>query len=315
MGESAPLIDLVRRTNLLVSLSSLEGVDKVWRLGADAVTLDLRDVTTEALSQQARKWIRISIGFAAYGGAEVFIALGKNDVERHLEAGIWPGIAGIVLYDVNSAEDVGRWLPALESMEVNRGLGKGSLELIPVLESASGVWNVREIVKASRRVRQVLLDEGALCEDIGVVPQEEIDALVYARGRVVVESIAAGVQPLDLPHPVGTLSPKLTEEEIQEEGVRARNLGFKGALFSEQDWVAPLNASFGPTEEQVAYYTEVRRVFAEGVARGTAAVPFQGRMIDVPVDEWAKDVLRRADRCRERDRQKREAVEKGMAGG
>ena len=310
MAESAPLIDLVRRTNLMVSLSSLKGVDRVWRLGADAVTLDLRDVTTEALSQQARKWIRISIGFAAYGGAEVFIALGKDDVERHMEAGIWPGIAGIVLYEVDSAEDVGRWLPVLGSMEVNRGLGKGSLELIPVLESASGVWNVREIVKASDRVRQVVLDEGALCEDIRIVPQGEIDALVYARGRVVVEAIAAGVQPLDLPHPVSTLSPALSEGEIREEGVRTRNLGFKGGLFPEQDWVVPLNAAFSPTQEQVAYYTEVRRVFAEGVARGTAAVPFQGRMIDVPVDEWAKDVLRRADRCRQRDRQKQEAMEK-----
>ena len=306
------MIALVRRTNILVSLSSLEGVDRVWRLGADAVTLDLRDVTTEGLSQQARKWIRISIGFAAYGGAEVFIALGKEDVGRHLEAGVWPGIAGIVLYDVDSAEDVERLLPALESIEVNRGLGKGLLELIPVLESASGVWHVREIVKASDRIRQTVLDEGALCEDLGIVPQEEIDALVFARGRVVVEAIAAGVQPLDLPHPVSTLSPTLAEGQIREEGVKARNLGFKGALFSKQDWVAPLNTAFSPSEEQVAYYTEVRRVFAEGVARGTAAVPFQGRMIDVPVDEWAKDVLRRAGRCRERDRQKREAIEREM---
>ena len=310
MSEAASLLDLVRRTNLLVSLSSLKGVDRVWRLGADAVTLDLREVTTEALSQQARKWIRISIGFAAYGGAEVFIALGKDDVERHLEAGVWPGIAGIVLYDVDSAEDVARLLKVLGSMEVNRGLGKGSLELIPVLESAAGVWNVRGIVKANDRIRQVVLDETALCEDIGIVPQEGIDALVYAKGRVVVEAIAAGVQPLDLPHPVSTLSPTLSEDDIREEGVRARNLGFKGALFPQQDWVAPLNAAFSPTEEQVAYYMEVRRVFAEGVARGTAAVPFQGRMIDVPVGEWAKDVLRRADRCRERDRQKREAVER-----
>ena len=93
------------------------------------------------------------------------------------------------------------------------------------------MWRVREIVKASDRVRQVVLDEGALCEDLGIVPQEEIDALVYARGRVVVEAIAAGVQPLDLPHPVGTLSPALSEGRIREEGVRARNLGFKGAFF------------------------------------------------------------------------------------
>ena len=115
------VIDLVRRTNLLVSLKSVEGVDRVWRRGADAVTLDLRDVTTAALDQRARKWIRISIGFAAYGGAEVFIALGKDDVERHMEAAVWPGISGIVLYDVDSAEDVVRSLPLLESMEGNRG--------------------------------------------------------------------------------------------------------------------------------------------------------------------------------------------------
>lgn len=308
MAETVSLIDLVRRTNLVVSLKSVEGVDRVWRMGSDAVTLDLRGMTEEALGQKARKWIRISIGFAAYGGAEVFVGLGKEDVERHLEAAVWPGIAGIVLYDVGSVEDVGRLLGMLESQEVNRGLSRGSLEVLPVLESAAGVWNVREIVRASERVRQVALDERALCGDLGIRVQEEIDALVYARGRVVVEAVAAGVQPLGLPHPTSTLLPKLTEEEVVGEGVRARNLGFKGALVSEGDWVSPLNAAFSPTEEQVDYYTEVRQVFAEGVARGTAAVPFRGRMIDVPVDEWAKDVLRRAARCRERDRQKREAM-------
>ena len=310
MAEARPLIDLVRRTNLLVSLKSLEGVDKVWRVGSDAVTLDLRGMTSESLGQKARKWIRISIGFAAYGGAEVFVALGKDDVEGHLEASVWPGIAGVVLYCVDSAEDVGRLLPLLESMEANRGVGRGSLEVIPVLESAEGVWNVREIAAASERVRQVVLDERALCEDLGIVPREDIDALVYARGRVVVEAIAAGVQPLGLPHPTGTLLPRLSDEELMEEGVRARNLGFKGALFVEQEWVSGLNAAFSPSEEQVEYYSEVRRVFAEGVARGTAAVPFRGRMIDVPVDEWAKDVLLRAARCRERDGEKREAMER-----
>ncbi len=308
MVEAAPLIDLVRRTNLLVSLRSLEGVDRVWRLGADAVTLDLREMADDGLSQQARKWIRISIGFAAYGGAEVLVGVGKEDVDRRLEAGVWPGIAGVVLYDVDSAGDVERLLPLLESMEAYRGLSRGALEVIPVLGTAAGVWNVREIVDSSDRVRQTVLDEAALCEDMGIVPQADYDALVYARGRVVVEAIAAGVQPLDLPHPVSTLSPTLSEGEIREEGVRARNLGFKGALFPQQDWVGPLNAAFSPTGDQVSYYTEVRRVFAEGVARGTAAVPYQGRMIDVPVDEWAKDVLRRAVSCRERDRQKREAV-------
>ena len=121
MTEAESLIDLVRRTNLVVSLKSVAGVDRVWRMGADAVTLDLRGMRSEALGQKARKWIRISIGFAAYGGAEVFVALGKEEVERHLEAAVWPGIAGIMLYGVSSVEDVDRLLGLLESQEVNRG--------------------------------------------------------------------------------------------------------------------------------------------------------------------------------------------------
>ncbi len=304
------MIDLVRRTNLLVSLKTVEGVDRVWRCGADAVTLDLRDATTEALDQRARKWIRISIRFASFGGAEVFIALGRDEVEGHLEASVWPGISGLVAYDVDSLDALTQRLSALETLEGNRGIAKGSLEVIPVLESAAGVWNVREIVTSSHRVKQVALDESALCADLGISPQEEYDPLVYARGRVVVEAIAAGVQPLGLPHPLGTLAPELPKEAILEEGVRSKNLGFKGAIFAKEAWITPLNASFSPTPGEVDYYTEVRRVFAEGVALGTAAVPFRGRMLDVPVDEWAKVVLARAARCMARDHQKLQALER-----
>ena len=304
------MINLVRRTNLLVSLKTVEGVDRVWRCGADAVTLDLREVTSEALGQRARKWIRISIGFAAFGGAEVFIALGRDDVERHLEASVWPGISGLVVYDVDSPDALTQRLSVLEALEGNRGIAKGSLEIIPVLETAAGVWNVREIVKSSPRVKQVSLDESALCADLGISPQEEYDPLVYARGRVVIEAIAAGVQPLGLPHPLGTMAPELSKSALSEEGVRSKNLGFKGAIFAKESWLEPLNDSFSPTPEQVDYYAEVRNVFAEGVARGTAAVPFRGRMIDVPVDEWAKVVLARAERCRARDREKMQALER-----
>ncbi|MCH7622426.1 MAG: hypothetical protein IH870_11085, partial [Chloroflexi bacterium] len=44
-------------------------------------------------------------------------------------------------------------------------------------------------------------------------------------------------------------------------------------------------------------------------AAGTAAVPFAGRMIDVPVDEWAKVVLATAVACRSKDAEKQTALE------
>jgi citrate lyase subunit beta / citryl-CoA lyase len=93
----------------------------------------------------------------------------------------------------------------------------------------------------------------------------------------------------------------------------ARNLGFKGALCPHPSWIEPVNAAFSPTAEQVAYYTKVREVFAEGVARGTAAVPLDGKMIDVPVDEWAKVVLHLAALCQARDEAKQQALRRTAA--
>jgi citrate lyase beta subunit len=49
------------------------------------------------------------------------------------------------------------------------------------------------------------------------------------------------------------------------------------------------------------------------VARGTAAVPLDGKMIDVPVDEWAKVVLHVAALCQARDEMKQQALQRAAA--
>ena len=97
-------------------------------------------------------------------------------------------------------------------------------------------------------------------------------------------------------------------DDMLKAATDSKNLGFKGVLCPDASWVAPVNQALTPTESQVEYYAQVREVFAQGVAAGTAAVPFAGRMIDVPVDEWAKVVLETAEACRLRDRQKQDAL-------
>jgi len=91
--------------------------------------------------------------------------------------------------------------------------------------------------------------------------------------------------------------------------VKGKNLGMKGVLCPHPDWVAPVNAAYTPTPELVTYNKRVREAFAAGVAAGTAAVPLDGRMIDVPVDEWAIVVLATADACAARDAEKLAALQ------
>ena len=304
---------LVRRTNLLVDPMVSTDLDDVWGLGADAITLDIRNANPEVLERASTNWISAGIRLADFGGSEVFIGVKVDHIDEQLKVLVGSGIAGVVLSGVQSTGEIARLAEVLVALENRWEIPTDSLQIIPVLETALGVWNVREIITASPRVTQVALDEGALCHDLGITPQEEYDPLVYARGRMVIEATALQVQPVGVPHPLGTLTPDLSQDQLVSLGVRAKDLGFKGALFGSPAWVEPLNKAFSPTQQQVEYYAEVREVFAEGVAQGTAAVPLRGRMVDVPVDEWAKAVLERADQCRARDQQKRQAMEKAAS--
>jgi citrate lyase subunit beta/citryl-CoA lyase len=290
---------LVRRSNLLVSVADAAGA---WRHDADAITL--------ALSGDAPARVKRAIAEAGKGGAEVFVRLDRAALLAGLEAAVWPGLAGILLPQVDSAAEVREATDAVAPLEKERGLAAGSVQLIVLLASAMAVWDVRAIVSASPRLSQIGLNEGALAKSLGIRPDPALDPFVYARGRVVVEAIAAKVSPIGMAWPLGALPRELSRAEIQQAAVDSKNLGFKGTLCPFPSWVAPVNAAYTPTPELVAWNRRVREAFAAGVAAGTAAVPLDGRMIDVPVDEWAIVVLAMAEACAERDAEKRAAVSK-----
>mgnify|MGYP003340262265 CR=1 FL=1 len=129
-----------------------------------------------------------------------------------------------------------------------------------------------------------------------------------ARGRLAVETTAAKVAAVGMAYPLSVQPRELPEAELHELATKAKNLGMKGVICHHASWVAPVNAAFTPTPELVEWNRRVRVAFAEGVAAGTAAVPLDGKMIDVPVDEWAIVVLAMAEACARRDAQKKVAL-------
>jgi citrate lyase subunit beta / citryl-CoA lyase len=299
---------LIRRSNLMVPITNPRFVCEAWRHQADAITLDLEDGVVASRQAEARTLVQKAIGQVDRGGAEVFVRVNQPFVYADIEASVWPGLHGIMLPQVESAAEVTEVADLLTAMERRRGLHVGSLQLIVLLESARGVWHIRDILQASARTTQVGLDESDLASSLGISPLPEYDPFVYARGRLVVEAIAARVQPIGVTYPLGSHPRLLPAEDLHHIATDSRNLGFKGILCPHPSWVEPVNAAFTPTTEQVEYQKKVRQVFAEAVAAGTAAVPLDGRMIDVPVDEWAKVVLEMAAACAARDAEKQAAL-------
>ena len=322
--------EFVRRSNLMVPVTearfsplltwSLEGEDAIvlggtgqsigeaWLRVPDAVTLDLEDGVSYGRNEEARGLVKQALPPAGRGNTEVFVRVNKPYLDADLEASVWPGLSGIVLPKTEHPSYVAQASELIEEMERRRGIQVGSVELIVMLESALGVWNIREIITASPRVTQVALGERDLCYDFGIAPAQEYDPFAYARGRIVVEGTAAGVQPVGMAFSLGSMPTLASQDELLRLATMAKDLGFKGVICPHPSWVEPANTAFTPSPELVEHYTQVRQVFAEAVAAGTAAVPFKGRMIDVPVDEWAKVVLRQVELCQARDDEKRQGL-------
>ena len=304
---------LIRRSNLVVPITDTASVAEAWRHNADAVTLDLEDGVVASSKVIARRLVKDAIGTAGKAAAEVFVRVNKAFAEADIEASVWPGLSGIILPQVESSAEVAEAAALLDRMERRRGIEMGSLQLALLIESARGVWDVREIIAASPRTTQAGLDESDLAASMGINVAADYDPFVYARGRLAIEATAAGVQAIGVAHPMGALPRLLPEEELLRIATDSKNLGFKGMLCPDPSWVAPVNTAFTPTESQVDYYTQVRQVFANALAAGTAAAPFAGRMIDVPVDEWAKVVLEMAAACAARDLEKQQALARAVA--
>ena len=298
---------LVRRSNLLVRINDGAAVKSAWRHNADAITLEL-----EGADAGARSRVREAIEAAAQGAAEVFVKVRPQTLDVDCEAAVRPGLRGIMLDRVVAADEVGAADAKLAALERAMKLPALSLQLIVVIGSAAAVWHVRAIVKASPRISQIALDEQALARDLDIKPlvgnENEFDPFVYARGRIVVEAIAAKVMPVGIAYPLSVYPQGAAPEQVHTLALKGKNLGMKGVLCPDPSWVAPVNAAFTPTPELVTYNRRVREAFAAGVAAGTAAVPLDGRMIDVPVDEWAIVVLATAEACAARDAEKQAAV-------
>jgi len=271
------------------------------------------DMSTNAVPDsekpQARSRARAAVATARRGGAELFVRIDKALAYADITAAAAPGLTSVMLPGAETAENVHEIDAILRERERIEGVPLGKLEIFVLLDTAKGIWNVRELVRATPRISSVAIDEPGLCRSLQIVPTDEFDPLTFSRGRAIVEALAVTRLPIGIGHPLGARPRELGEEEFSELANQARNTGFKGALCPFPSWVELCNRVFTPTDEQIAYYREVRKAFAEGVARGTAAVPFPGgQMIDVPVDERAKLAIELWERCQQRDKEKAAAL-------
>ena len=312
-----PLPKYIRRSLLSLSAEDPKLGEKAYASWADAIILDVARRPGRDWQEDLKSRIPVAIHEAARGGAEVFVRIGSGAAAAELEATVFPGIAGVVLKGVNEAGDIEKAGLRLDALEESRGIDAGSLEIDAEVTAAAGVWNALEIARASPRFGTFTINESELCRDLGMSAAAglEFEPLEYIKSQIITVATSVGGQAQGMSYPLSLTHANVADAELRKAVRRARDTGFKGAVCPHESWIRACNEGFGPSPEETAYYVKVREIFAEGLKRGMASVPIDGKMIDVPVDLRAKLYLEWAARAKARDEEKARAHEKQTARG
>ena len=305
-----PANDNIRRSWLLVPVSQPDRIAAAPQSGADVVVLDLVEFVAEADKPAAREMVAESLASVQSGGAEVFVQIEPDLMLADLRAAVWPGLHGIVVSRAETAQQIAEIDTVISSLESERGLLPGSVEIVASLETASGNHAGFEIATASPRVCGLTLGRADLIMDLRPEPSGEIHLMQYLMQRLVTIAAAAGKTPLGAwwRHPDrGLLA---TPDNTRAAAQRGRAIGFKGSFCVLDDQVGPLNQGFTPSESEVAAARSVQQIYADATESGTlAAVTHEDRFLTPDIVRQYTNVLDLADACATRDMFKAAAVE------
>jgi citrate lyase subunit beta / citryl-CoA lyase len=310
-----PMPKFIRRSVYALSIDDAQLGDKAYASYADAILLDFVKKTDRDWQADLKARMPAAIHAAARGGAEVFVRVSRDSAAAELDATVFAGISGVVFKGVTDAADITAAAHCLSALEVSRGMAGGSLEIDVEVDTAGAVWHALDIARASERFGVFFINEPALCKALGMqsAPTLAFDPLEYIKSQIITVAIAVGGQALGMSYPLSLTNANVDDDTVKKAVRIARDTGFKGAVCAHAAWIAHCNAGFRPTDEEAAYYVKVIEVFAEGLKRGMASVPIDGKMIDVPVDLRAKLYLKWANRVKARDAAK--AAAKAAAHG
>ncbi len=268
-------------------------VEKVFTSGADAVILDLEDavantekvatrpVLVQALQRdrQCRAYIRIN-------------SLNTEFWKDDIAAVVCARLDGIVLPKVETAKDLEQVEAAIAAAEQSAGLRVGTIDLMPIVETAAGIVQIDQIAGARSRVQRLSFGGGDYTNDLDFIwtPQEEV--LAYGRARLAHASRVANLEP-----PIDTVVIQIRDaDRFRSSAERGRMFGFAGKLCIHPDQVPICNEVYTPTDAEVAHARAVITAFEKAEAEGSASIQLDGYFIDYPIVYKAQRILALVER-------------------
>lgn len=277
--------------------SSRAMLEKAKRSGADALIFDLEDAVSASRLGEARA--NVAAALAGPDLPPVFVRVNHpstGEMDADLDAAVAASCYGVVLPKAETADEIVRLDAALSRREEQRGLRRGAIVVLPLIESGRGLHFAYEIATASARVVGLAFSSGEAGDFMADIEGRWTPdglAMLYPRSKTVCDTRAAG-----LTWPVDGVVMNLADDDALERECRlARTLGFQAKMAIHPGQLATIHRIFSPSPDEVTYSLGLIAAYHEAAAGGQGAFRYQGMMVDKANIVGAQRTLARAARA------------------
>ncbi|HET7709936.1 MAG TPA: CoA ester lyase [Sphingomicrobium sp.] len=270
------------RSWLFVPADSERKIARALASDADAVIFDLEDSVAPAGKPQARALLR---ELGGGDGPQRWVRinpLGNDRFREEIELVLHGRFDGIVLPKAEKGKDV---------EDLSERTGNVPIHAI-VTETPASLFGLLSYRNASPALAAMSWGAEDLSAAIGASSKYDDDGQLsftyrMARSLCLAGAVAAAVQPVD-----GVFADFRDEAGLIAEARAAAREGFTGKLAIHPDQVAPINAAFTPSADEMAHAQAVVAAFEAQPDAGVLSIG--GRMVDRPHLIQARRIISRA---------------------
>ena len=304
----------LNRSELAVPASRPEFFLKAAKSNADIIFLDLEDSVTTGEKDKARKNALEAINDINWKNKSLSVRV--NSAESNIQEKDLREIVGkyeknlnlIMIPKVEQPEDVINVEKIVQSLE-NK---KYKLGFEIIIETAKGLMNIKEIVKASKRIESLHFGSADLAASLGVKNMNigEVnenygvygavekrnktfyinDMWHYALFKILLVAKANELRAVDCPFGDFT-----DIKGFEFSAKSSYTMGFNGKMIIHPTQIDKANEIYMPSDQQIKEAKEIIAASLEANKRGDGALAWKGKLLDVVSIKQAENILNTAN--------------------
>jgi citrate lyase subunit beta/citryl-CoA lyase len=280
-----------RPSLLFMPGANTRALEKSRALPADGLIFDLEDAVAPDSKDDARAAVAEAVTRGGYGKRELVLRVNPLDTgrgEADLSVAASLPLDAVLLPKVESAERVRQTVARLD-----RAL---QLALWCMIETPRGVLAAAEIAAASPRVAALVMGTSDLTADLRANAMRDRLPLLTSLQLVLLAARAHGLSALD-----GVHLNLADEDGFAAACAQGRALGFDGKTLIHPKQIAPANAAFAPSADELAQARKIIAAHEAALAAGKGITVVDGRLIENLHVAAAQRTVALAEAIAERD--------------